>query len=67
MEERIEQLENRAAFSEMGLEQLSETVYQQQKAIDALQLQVKRLQEKLKSIRDAGDTFLYHEPPPPHY
>lgn len=67
MEQQIEQLESRAAFTEMGLEQLSDIVYQQQKAIDSLQLQIRQLQEKLNSIREAEGTFLDHEPPPPHY
>ena len=67
MEQRTEQLESRLAFTEMNLEQLSEVVYRQQKQIDTLQQHIQRLEDKLKSEREAGSIYLEHEPPPPHY
>lgn len=67
MEERIEELESRHAFMEMNIEQLSQTVYEQHKTIEALRAQIKRLEDKIKSAENSGSSFLHDEPPPPHY
>ncbi len=66
---RIEKMEERSAFQEHTIEELSDAITDQWKLIDALKREVNRLTDELKEV---GDTVAQgpgagREPPPPHY
>jgi SlyX protein len=67
MMSRIERLEERSAFQEHAIEELSETITDQWKLIDALKRDVKRLTDELKEVEDNMAQGERREPPPPHY
>jgi SlyX protein len=64
--ERIVELETRLAHQDETLRELSDVVSAQWSKIDALQLRIEELRERLMQqadeIRDPSE-----EPPPPHY
>lgn len=64
--ERVTELESRLAFSEDQIDQLDQTIYQQQVQID----QLTRLVEKMRQAFQQADMGQGHEiinTPPPHY
>lgn len=67
MMSRIEKLEERSAFQEHAIEELSETITDQWKLIDALKRDIKRLTDELKEVEDNMAQGERREPPPPHY
>jgi SlyX protein len=64
---RIEKLEERAAFQENAIEELSDTVTDQWKLIDAMKRDTQRLTDELKQVEDNLERGEQREPPPPHY
>ncbi|UCB54396.1 MAG: SlyX family protein [Thiotrichales bacterium] len=67
MEDRITELEIRLTHIEDTLDVLNETVIDQQKLIDQLQLQVSLLEKKLKAVASSNIAPESEETPPPHY
>lgn len=64
---RIEKLEERAAFQEQTIEELSEALTDQWKLLEAFKRDVARLTDQLKAVEEAVDQGVHTEPPPPHY
>ncbi len=64
---RIEKLEERAAFQENAIEELSDAVTDQWKLIDALKRDTQRLGNELKEVEGNLAQGEQREPPPPHY
>ncbi len=64
---RIEKLEERAAFQEAAIEELSDAVTDQWKLIDALKRDTQRLGDELKEVEGNLVPGEQGEPPPPHY
>lgn len=66
LEERVADLESRLAFQDDAMQTLSDVVYEQERAIERLRLQmqvlIKRLEELQGEVGVADD-----EAPPPHY
>ena len=67
MNTRLEKLEERSAFQEQAIEDLSQAVTDQWKLIEALKRDISRLTDQLKAVEDAVDHGGQHEPLPPHY
>ena len=65
-EQRLIDLETRAAFQEDAIQQLSDVVYRQQKQIDQLENLCKLLAQKIQDL-DAGDLIDTSDEKPPHY
>jgi SlyX protein len=65
LKRRIETLEELAAFQERALEDLSGTVAEQWKQIEALRRELANFGAQLAEV-EAGGTP-QREPPPPHY
>jgi uncharacterized coiled-coil protein SlyX len=64
MEERFTVLETKIAYHDAELAEVSSVVFRQQRAIEALQAQLKRLTDQLKQLGFEGDTG---DQKPPHY
>ncbi|MBL4619421.1 MAG: SlyX family protein [Alphaproteobacteria bacterium] len=64
---RIEKLEERSAFQEHTIEELSDAITDQWKLIDKLKREVGRLTDELKEVGDNMAQGAGREPPPPHY
>ncbi len=67
LNERIEKLEERAAFQDKAIEDLSDAVTDQWKLIESLKRDAKRLADKLREVEDSFAQGEVKEPPPPHY
>lgn len=67
MEDRIERLENLVSLQDNTIEELSDTIFDQQKQITDLRKLVERMARKLREMDDAMDQESGPEPPPPHY
>ena len=66
MESRIVELETKLGFSEHFLEELSQTIYRQQRQIDQLQQDILGLRRQMEAGRqDKNDTL--RDEIPPHY
>ena len=65
--DRIEKLEERCAFQERALDEMSAALTDQWKLIEALKRDVQRLTEEIKSVEDNVMQGGGREPPPPHY
>lgn len=67
LEDRVADLESRLAFQDDALQTLSDVVYEQERVIERLRLQmqalIKRLEDLQGQVGVAGDD----EAPPPHY
>ena len=63
---RLEKLEELAAFQERTIEELSGTVAEQWKQIEALRRELANLGAQLAEV-EAGGATPQREPPPPHY
>ncbi len=66
LDERLNDLEIKASFTEDLLEQLNLTIYRQQQQIDALVLQVLQLRQQAPEVGNNGARNLRDELPP-HY
>ncbi len=64
---RIEKLEERAAFQEAAIEELSDAVTDQWKLIEALKRDTQRLGDELKEVEGNLAPGEQSEPLPPHY
>ena len=64
---RLEKLEERSAFQEHALDELSNALTDQWKLIEALRRDVQRLRDEIKSVEDNALQGGGREPPPPHY
>lgn len=62
---RLNELELRFTEQAHALEQLSEVVYRQQQALDALTAQVRRLEQKVEA--EPGLVDAQRQDKPPHY
>ncbi|WP_428409738.1 SlyX family protein [Hyphococcus sp.] len=64
---RLEKLEERSAFQEQTIDDLSHALTEQWKLLQSFKRDVARLTDELKALEEAvGDTG-HREPPPPHY
>ena len=63
----IEQLQMKLAFQEDTIESLNQALIEQQKQIDELQFQLKRLDSKVNAIEPSNLSSEKEEAPPPHY
>ena len=66
-EERIAELEITLAHQDAALEELNQTVIRQQGIIDALQLEMNRLKDRVKALAPSQIASEAEETPPPHY
>ncbi|MFC2952733.1 SlyX family protein [Marinicaulis aureus] len=64
---RIEKLEERSAFQEQTIEDLSKALTDQWKLLETFKRDVSRLSDEVKAVEDAVDHAGHREPPPPHY
>lgn len=67
MEKRIERLENLISLQDRTMEDLSDTVYKQQREIDDLRKLVERLAGKVRELDAQIDQDGPADIPPPHY
>ncbi len=66
-EERIAELEITLAHQDAALEELNQTVIRQQGVIDALELEMNRLKDRVKALAPSHIASEAEETPPPHY
>lgn len=64
---RITELETKVAFQELIIEELNQSLIEQQFAIDKLQTQIRHIAEKLKGAQVSLVASRSEEIPPPHY
>jgi SlyX protein len=67
MDERITEVEIRLTHIEDTLDVLNQTIIDQHKLIDQLQLQMSILEKKLKAAATSNIAHESEETPPPHY
>jgi len=67
MDERITEVEIRLTHIEDTLDVLNQTIIDQQKLIDQLQVQISILEKKLKAAATSNIAHESEETPPPHY
>jgi SlyX protein len=67
MDERITEVEIRLTHIEDTLDVLNQTIIDQHKLIDQLQLQISILEKKLKAAATSNIAHESEETPPPHY
>jgi len=67
MDKRITELEIRLTHLEDTIEVLNQTIIDQHKEIDVLQLQVSLLEKKIKASQASHIASESEETPPPHY
>lgn len=67
MENRIIELETKISYQEHLLQELNEVVTSQQKQIDRLEKDLRRILEHLKASRSSGIARPEEDVPPPHY
>ncbi len=67
MKEQIINLEVRIAHQERAIQELSDTVYAQQKSIDQLTVLCRHLSDKLRSVTDQNAISAPVDEIPPHY
>ena len=65
--DRLETLESRVAYSEYTVEQLNEEVTTQGRELDRLKHQIQLLVDKLQSVQPSQIASMAEETPPPHY
>ncbi len=67
MENRIIELETKISYQEHLIQELNDVVTHQQKQIDALELEIKRIRDHLKGTSSSQIARPEEEVPPPHY
>ncbi|BFU62108.1 MULTISPECIES: SlyX family protein [Rodentibacter] len=67
LENRIAELETKVTFQEQLLEELNQTLVQQQFDMDKMQMQLRYIASKLKDIQPSNIASQAEETPPPHY
>jgi hypothetical protein len=67
LEQRIAELEMKSAFQEMAIEELNQSLIEQQFLIDKMQVQLRYLVNKLKDMQPSNIASQAEETPPPHY
>jgi SlyX protein len=67
MDERITELEIRLTHIDDTIDVLNQTIIEQHKLIDQLQLQISILEKKLKASAASNIAHESEETPPPHY
>lgn len=64
---RITELETKVAFQEMTIDELNQSLIEQQFIIDKLQTQIRHIAEKFKGMQVSQVASRSEETPPPHY
>ena len=67
MDQRITELEIRLTHIEDTIDVLNQTIIDQHKRVDQLQLQISVLEKKLKAAASSNIAHESEETPPPHY
>ena len=67
LEQRIAELEMKSAFQETAIEELNQSLIEQQFLIDKTQVQLRYLVNKLKDMQPSNIASQAEETPPPHY
>ena len=67
MEDRIIELETKISYQEHLIQELNDVITHQQKQIDALEVEMKRIRDHLKSSNASQIARPEEEVPPPHY
>ena len=67
MEKRLTDLETKISYQDHFIDELNELVIEQQKQIDKLTQELKKLLEKIAPEDDSGVVDISLEVPPPHY
>lgn len=67
LEARVERLEERVAYQDQAIEDLSSSLNDQFKLVESLKRDLARLTEQLKAVETAIDAPAEPDPPPPHY
>lgn len=67
MEERITKLEEMIAHQGIEIEHLSTELHAQQKEIQRLHTQLKKMDERIQEASQDDPRYNIPEPPPPHY
>ena len=66
-EDRIAELEMKLTFQDNLLEELNQSLVEQQFVIDKMQVQLRYLAAKLKDMQPSNIASRAEETPPPHY
>ena len=64
---RLEKLEERSAFQEQMIEDLSKALNDQWKLLESFKRDVSRLNDELRAVEESVSRGDGREPPPPHY
>ena len=67
LEQRVTELEMKTAFQEKNLDDLNQSLVEQQIIIEKMQLQIRYLASKLKDMQPSNIASQAEETPPPHY
>lgn len=67
LQQRIEQLESQLAFQEDTINALNQEVAEHTEAMMRMQVQIKYLAERLRSVQASNIAGQDEETPPPHY
>lgn len=67
LEQRIAELEMKSAFQETAIEELNQSLIEQQFLINKMQVQLRYLVNKLKDMQPSNIASQAEETPPPHY
>lgn len=67
IDQRLLDLETKISFQELTIEELNQSLIEQQFCIEKLQLQVHHLAKKLIDIQPSNIASQAEETPPPHY
>lgn len=67
LEPRIAELEMKLTFQETIIEELNQSLIEQQFLIDKMQVQLRYLVNKLKDVQPSNIATQAEETPPPHY
>lgn len=65
--ERLDELEARYTLQQEQIEQLSQVVWEQQRSLDALLAEVRRLRERLQGLGGSSPLAGPADEKPPHY
>ena len=67
MDQKLQDIQEQAAFMQAEIAQMSEELYAQQKDIAALRMEITVLTSKLQSTQESGILRPDEDVPPPHY